>query len=72
MYLGGPTVSIKVQILSATGKTLGLVDVKALTQFIAQQSYIYKMSSIVPSCKLKIRIQTDHVQKMKKRKPALG
>ena len=72
MYLGGPTVSIKVQIFSATGKTLGLVDVKALTQFIAQQSYIYKMSSIVPSCKLKIRIQTDHVQKMKKRKPALG
>ena len=72
MYLGGPTVSIKVQILSATEKTLGLVDVKALTQFIAQQSYIYKMSSIVPSCKLKIRIQTDHVQKMKKRKPALG
>jgi hypothetical protein len=59
-------------MLSATGKTLGLANLKALTQFIAQQSYIYKRNSIVPSCKLKIRILIDHVQKMKKRKPALG
>ena len=72
MYLGSPTVSIMEQILSDTRKILGLANVKALTKFVARQSYIYKRNSIVPSCKLKIRIQIDHVQKMKKRKPALG